>query len=296
MPQIQANGLNLCYARFAAQGAAKGPPLILIRGLGTQMIQWPAAFIDYFTAAGLEVIIFDNRDVGESQKFDAAGVPDVMALMAAAQSGAQFPVPYHIADMADDVVGLMDALDIETANIFGMSLGGMVAQHLAFTHGARMAHVICVMSTSGDASLPMPAASDLAPPDDADDRAALVDYLTQNLGLHMSPAYPTPEADRRALAEKIAARGYHPQGIVRQMAAALADGARTERLAGIDVPFMVIHGDCDTLIDIQCGAHIAACVPHALWRPVAGMGHDIGPGLQDEIGPDMLRFLEIVKT
>lgn len=297
MPQIQANGLSLCYRRFAPNDAPEGQerpaPLILIRGLGTQLIQWPKAFIDYFTRSGLEVIIFDNRDVGESQKLDAAGVPDIMALLSAAGAGASFPVPYTIADMADDVIGLMDGLGIEKANIFGMSLGGMVAQHLAFSHGARMSHVICVMSSSGNRDLPRPAASDLAPPDNVDDQPALIAYLTDMLGEHMSPAFPTPEADRRAMAERIAARGYHPQGIVRQMAAAISDGSRVTRLKQVNVPFMVVHGHDDTLIDIACGADIAAHVPGAVWRPVDGMGHDIGPGLEHEIGPDVLAFLGV---
>ena len=295
MPLIQANGLSLCYQRFAPETALKADmakePLILIRGLGTQLIQWPQAFIDYFVAAGLEVIIFDNRDVGESQKLDVAGVPDIMALLSAADAGASFPVPYGIDDMAADVIGLMDALGIEKANIFGMSLGGMVAQHLAFSHAGRMAHVVCVMSSSGNRELPRPAVSELSPPDDVDDIAALTDYLTDMLGEHMSPAFPTPQATRRAMAEQIAARHYHPPGIVRQMAAAIADGSRVARLATIAVPFMVIHGSDDTLFDIACGADIAAHVPDALWRPVEGMGHDIGPGLEHEIGPDILAFL-----
>ena len=291
MPQIQANGLSLCYERFAPRGAVMGEPFIFIRGLGTQLIQWPPSFIDFFTQAGFEVIVFDNRDVGESQKLDVVGVPDIMALLSAAEAGVSFPVPYSIGDMAADVIGLMDALAIEKANIFGMSLGGMVAQHLAFGHGARMSHVICVMSSSGNPELPRPAASELAPPDDVDDTQALIAYLTDMLGEHASPAFPTPEADRAAMARRIAARNYHPQGIIRQMAAAIADGSRVDRLKDIAVPFMVIHGTDDTLIDIACGEDIAAHVANAVWRPVAGMGHDIGPGLEREIGPDILVFL-----
>lgn len=291
MSQIQANGLSLCYERFRSDGPPQGLPLIFIRGLGTQMIQWPQPFLEYFTAAGRDVIIFDNRDVGESQKLDAAGVPDIMALLSAAEAGASFPVPYEIADMAADVIGLMDALEIAQADIFGMSLGGMVAQHLAFSHGTRIGHVICVMSSSGNENLPRPAASELAPPDDIDDKPALVDYLTDMLGEHASPAFPTPITERRALAEKIAARHYHPPGIIRQMAAAIADGSRVARLQTVHVPFMVIHGLDDSLIDPICGQDIAAQVPGAFWRPVEGMGHDIGPGLENEIGADILAFL-----
>ena len=127
MAFANANGLNLCYEVFEAAEKRDPAPLILIRGLGTQMVQWPPAFIEYFTAAGLDVIVFDNRDVGESDKLDAAGVPDLMALLAGAEAGASFPVPYQLADMAQDVIGLMDALAIDKAHIWGMSLGGMVA-------------------------------------------------------------------------------------------------------------------------------------------------------------------------
>ena len=290
MAFVNANGVSLCYEIFAAADKRMAEPLILIRGLGTQMIQWPPAFIDYFTAAGLDVIVFDNRDVGESGKLDAAGVPDIMALLAGAEAGASFPVPYQLADMAQDVIGLMDALAIDKAHIWGMSLGGMVAQHLAFSHAARIGKIICVMSTSSDASLPTPAASDLTPPDN-DDEGELIDYMTETLAEHASPAFPTQLETRRALATKIIQRCWHPQGVIRQMAAALADGSRTARLKDISVPFLVIHGDADTLIDISCGRHIADTVPNALWRPVAGMGHDIGPGLENEIGPDVLAFL-----
>lgn len=292
MPQILVNDISLYYEHRKPERASGAAPLILIRGLGTQLIQWPEAFLDYFLDLGLELIFFDNRDVGLSQKLDAAGVPDIGALMAGASSGAMFPVPYTIADMAQDVIGLMDALAIDKANIFGMSLGGMVAQHLAFSHGARMSHVICVMSSSGNPDLPPPDAGALAP-SGAEDEATLIDELTASLGQFMSPGFPTPEADRRALAQKIVARSYHPQGVIRQMAAALADGSRVDRLATIKVPFMVIHGDSDALLQPVCGQDIADHVPHATWLLVAGMGHDIGPGIENVIGPEIAKFLSL---
>ena len=288
---INANGLGFCVARFQPAVKKSDLPLILIRGLGTQLIQWPPAFIEFFTQAGLEVIVFDNRDVGESQKLDAAGVPDIMALLSAGEAGASFPVPYQIGDMADDVIGIMDALGVRKAHIFGMSLGGMVAQHLAFSYGPRLGGVVCVMSSSGNPDLPRPAVSELAPPDDADDTEALEAYLVDMLGEHMSPAFPTPAETRKELAARLARRHYHPPGVVRQMAAAIADGSRVERLKTISVPFMVIHGTDDTLIDVQCGEDIAAHAPDALWRPVEGMGHDLGVGIEREIGPDILAFL-----
>lgn len=292
MPHIMANQINLYYERHAPDEACGAPPLILIRGLGTQLIQWPTAFIDYFLNFGLEVITFDNRDVGLSQKIDAAGVPDIGALSAAAGSGVSFPVPYGLADMAEDVIGLMDELGIEKANIFGMSLGGMVAQHLAFSHAARMAHVVCVMSSSGNPNLPPPDAGSLAP-SDAEDEAELIEHVTQGLAQYMSPKYPTPEADRRAMATQIVQRCYYPQGVIRQMAAVITDGSRVDRLKTINVPFLVVHGDSDALLQPVCGEDIVAHVPDAGWHLIDGMGHDIGPGLEQVIGPHVANFMQL---
>ena len=123
------------------------------------MIQWHAGLIESFTAQGMDVVIFDNRDVGRSTKLDAAGIPDFSALGAAAAAGTMFPVPYTLDDMARDVVGLMDGLDIAEANFLGISMGGMVAQHLGFSYPARFAHIVCVMSSSGGPDVPQPAAA-----------------------------------------------------------------------------------------------------------------------------------------
>lgn len=292
MPHLMANQISLYYEHHVPDNPCDAAPLILIRGLGTQLIQWPPAFVDYFLKLGLEVITFDNRDVGLSQKIDAAGVPDIEALSMAAGSGVSFPVPYGLADMAEDVIGLMDELGIEKANIFGMSLGGMVAQHLAFSHAPRMAHVVCVMSSSGNPDLPPPDAGSLVP-SDAEDEAELIDDMTQSLAQYMSPKYPTDEASRRAMATKIVQRCYYPQGVIRQMAAVITDGSRVERLKTINVPFLVIHGDSDDLLQPVCGEDIVAHVPDAAWHLIEGMGHDIGPGLEKVIGPHVAKFLQL---
>ncbi|HCL49046.1 MAG TPA: alpha/beta hydrolase, partial [Rhodobiaceae bacterium] len=145
-------------------------------------------------------------------------------------------MPYGIADMADDVIGLMDALGIEKAHIWGMSLGGMVAQHLAFSYAARFEHIICVMSSSGGPDVPQPDSGNLEMPD-INDRAALLDYLVASLKQYMGPAFPVSDADCMQMAERIAERGYYPPGIVRQYAAIMADGSRVERLKNIASPF-----------------------------------------------------------
>ncbi len=288
MAHIQANGMQLAYEIFPGRAPQRSVPLILVRGLGSQMVQWPQAFIDSFRHAGMDVVIFDNRDIGQSEKLDAAGVPDLSALAAGLRAGSSFPVPYGLDDMADDVVGLMDGLGIEKANLFGMSLGGMVAQHLAFSHRTRFEHIVCVMSASGNRDMPIPRATDVAPPD-VEDIEAVTAHLVGNYKENMSPAYPTPEAEMRRVAALCAPR-YYPAGIVRQIAATMSDGSRVERLKQVDMPFLVVHGLEDALIPHICGEEIAALVPNAEYLPVPGMGHDIGRGIEAVLQPEICRF------
>ena len=292
MPQIIANEISLAYECFAAQKATGKRPLILIRGLGSQRVEWPRAFIDYF-AASREVIIFDNRDVGQSQRFDAAGVPDLKGLGAVLKAGQAFPVAYGVADMARDVVGLMDALEIDKADIFGMSLGGIIVQHLAFDHAARFGGAVCVMSLSGNRDLPAPEVDELVAPD-GDDETALIAFLAESYGEDEGSAFPCTPSQRRARAEAAVANGYSPQGILRQLAAVAVDGDRRERLKTITMPFLIIHGTDDKLVLPVCSEDIAANVSHAEHMSVDGMGHDIGTGLEHAIGPRVVAFLDAV--
>ncbi len=292
MDFVEANDVMLAYEVFEARAPRRAPPLILMRGLSTQMIQWHPSLIDSFTAQGMDVVIFDNRDVGRSTKLDAAGIPDFSALAAAASVGTMFPVPYTLDDMACDVVGLMDGLDIPKANFFGISMGGMVAQHLAFSYAARFEHIICVMSSSGGPDAPQPDSSNLEMPD-INDRVAVFDYLVASLKQYMGPAFPVSDADCLQMAERIAERGYYPPGIARQYAAIMADGSRVERLKNIASPFFVIHGDHDTLLPAACGEDIVKNVKHAQWLLVEGMGHDMGPGIEAVITPAVCAFMEL---
>ena len=290
MDFVEANDVMLAYEVFEARAPRRAPPLILMRGLSTQMIQWHLSLIDSFTAQGMDVVIFDNRDVGRSTKLDAAGIPDFSALAAGASVGTMFPVPYTLDDMARDVVGLMDGLDITKANFFGISMGGMVAQHLAFSYAARFEHIICVMSSSGGPDVPQPDSSNLEMPD-INDRVALLDYLVASLKQYMGPAFPVSDADCLQMAERIYDRGYYPPGIARQYAAIMADGSRVERLKNIASPFFVIHGDHDTLLPAACGEDIVKNVEHAQWLLVEGMGHDMGPGIEAVITPAICTFM-----
>ena len=290
MDFVEANDVMLACEVFEARAPRRAPPLILMRGLSTQMIQWHLSLIDSFNAQGMDVVIFDNRDVGRSAKLDAAGIPDFSALAAAASVGTMFPVPYTLDDMARDVVGLMDGLNIPKANFFGISMGGMVAQHLAFSYAARFEHIICVMSSSGGPDVPQPDSSNLEMPD-INDRVALLDYLVASLKQYVGPAFPVSDADCLQMAERIAERGYYPPGIARQYAAIMADGSRVERLKNIASPFLVIHGDHDTLLPAPCGEDIVRNVEHAQWLLVEGMGHDMGPCIEVVITPAVCKFI-----
>ena len=292
MPHITANNINIAYDLFATLSASKKRPLILIRGLGSQRVEWPQVFIDYF-ARTRDVVIFDNRDVGQSARFDVAGVPDLQALGKSLKAGESFAVPYGMADMAADVIGLMDALDIEKADILGMSLGGIIVQHLACDYAGRLGGAVCVMSLSGNRALPAPAISHLMAPD-VDDEAALIDYLVQSYAEDEGSAFPCTPAQRRARAQAAVANGYSPQGMLRQLAASAVDGDRRPRLQKIAMPFLVIHGRDDKLIDPVCGEDIAANVRHAQLMLVDGMGHDIAPNIENVLGPRVVDFLDAI--
>lgn len=290
MQEIRTNDIFLACERFRARDDTGKRPLVLIRGLGSQRVQWSPSFIDYF-AATRDVVIFDNRDVGRSQRFDAAGVPDLSALAQSLKAGETVAVAYDVSDMARDVVGLMDALGIAKADVLGMSMGGIIVQHLAFDHATRIGSAVCVMSLAGNRALPAPKASELSAPA-LDDAAAFVDYLIAGGAEDEGRLFPNPPEERRRRAEAAVENGYSPYGITRQIAATVVDGDRRVRLQSIEIPFMVIHGTDDKLILPECGADVAAQVPHAVYLPVEGMGHDIALGMEAVLGPPILAFLD----
>jgi len=256
---------------YETHGDPSEPAIVLIRGLGTQLIEWPPALIDALTAAGLYVVAFDNRDAGLSSEFSA---------------------PYSLADMAGDVVGLLDHLDIARAHVFGISMGGMIAQHVAFAHPERMASLISVMSSSGSPDLPRPAPevwSRLTTT--AVGRDAVIDRVAEDKAVFGSPGYPEPLEARLRMATRAYDRSYRPAGVARQMQAVVADGSRVERLRSVRVPTLVMHGADDPLVPRQAGEDTAANVPGAKLVIVSGMGHNIPNALAPEIARYVIDFI-----
>jgi len=270
MAQVEANGIQL---EVETRGPEDAPAFVLIRGLSTQLIQWPEPFLERFVEAGFRVVLLDNRDCGLSSKMDAADAPSLSEV-----ASGEAPPPYTIADMAQDVVGVLDALGIDRADAAGMSLGGMIAQHLAFDHADRFRSVTSVMSSSGARGLPsgtpeaMRALSE--PPPDPNDREGVIAHNMRSQKVIASPDFPPSEAELRAYFERAYDRCYCPAGTARQMMAVISDTTRAERLSEIELPFQVLHGSADPLIPLACGEDTAerAGAPLVV---IEGMGHDV---------------------
>ncbi len=288
MGQVTANGIRIEAERV---GNPNSPALLIVRGLGTQMIQWPETFVDAL-ARERNVILFDNRDVGKSQKFDDAGVPDLATLM----SGGDADVPYRLKDMAADAVGVLDAFGVERAHVFGMSMGGMIVQHMAAHFPERVRSLISMMSTSGDPSLPPPTRAAMAvlmeAPERPDDRECVVEHGLTGRRVVGSPVYPdTDEVVRDELGRAFDSC-MHPQGVALQMAAIAASGPRVELLKGITAPTLVIHGADDPLVRLEGGRDTARLIPGAALEVIDGMGHDLPGGLVPRLVDLILRHTD----
>jgi len=274
MPRARANGMQIEYETFGDSG---DPPLLLVMGLGGQMILWPDEFCQALAARRHHVVRFDNRDVGLSTKLDSAGLPDVMGALSAAAQARPIDAPYRLRDMADDAAGLLDALDLGPAHVVGASMGGMIAQTLAIEHPARVRTLTSIMSTTGDASLPQarPEAMAALLTPAPTERAAAIEHgvrLWRTIG---SPGFPFDESWVRARAALAFDRGQSPAGVARQLVAILASGSRRASLAAVRAPTLVIHGAADPLIPVEAGRATAAAVPGAELLEIDGMGHDL---------------------
>jgi pimeloyl-ACP methyl ester carboxylesterase len=287
MPTFTGNGIEIC---FEQAGARTDPPVILIHGIGCQLVQWPAAFVDGLVARELRVVRPDNRDVGLSRKLGAAGPADVAATMAAMAAGGAVEAPYGLGDMADDVVALLDHLGLADAHVVGVSMGGMIAQHLAISHGDRVRSLTSIMSSTGNPALPPAspeAATVLVTPPPALDRDSLIAHARATWDVIGGPHHRSSEVGIGRLAPEWVDRMQYPEGFTRQLAAVVADGARNERLASVTTPTLVIHGAVDPLVPLAAGEDTAAAVPGARLEVLETMGHD----LPDPLIPELVTLI-----
>ena len=282
MPNVTANGIQIEYDTF---GDSSFPVLLLIAGNGAQMIVWDAEFCELLAKKGLFVIRFDNRDAGLSTKFDEAGIPDMMAAIKAAMEGKTVESAYTLDDMADDSVGLLNALGIKKAHICGASMGGMIAQVISYRHPKYAMSLTSIMSTTGNPDLPygkMDAIAAVVAPA-PEERKAYVEHFVNVWRRIWSPGFPFEEERVRTFMEKSYDRSYCPQGMARQNTAVIASGDRRPLLSSIKVPTLVIHGADDPLIPVEGGKDTARAIPGASLLIINGMGHDMPKKVWSEI-------------
>lgn len=276
MPKIIANNIEIEYDTF---GDPSSNPLLLIRGVGSQMISWEEEFCELLVNQGFFVIRFDNRDVGLSTKFEEAGVPDIMKLVIAAQRGEEIEAPYTLEDMADDAIGLLDALKIDKAHICGASMGAMIVQVIAVRYPSRVLSLTFIMGSTGNPDLPQPKQEVMkvilkpAPTE----REAYIEESVKRWRALYGTGFPFDEERRRKMATRAYDRSFYPQGFARQLAAVLASGNRKPTLASIKVPTLVIHGGDDLLVPVEGGIDTAEAIYGAELLIINGMGHSLPP-------------------
>jgi len=273
---ITANGITLSYETY---GSSADEPLLMIMGLGTQLPDWDRRFCDDLVRQGFFVIRFDNRDCGLSQRFD--GVPD----MAAIRRGDRTSLTYTLDDMAEDAVGLLDALEIDRAHIVGASLGGMIAQIVAIRRPDRVRSLCSLMSSTGDPAVGRadPVVMELIRRPVPDTRQDVIDAAVERSRTLAGTGFAFDEAAARLRAASAYDRAHYPAGRLRHQAAAVAAGDRTAALSHLSVPTVVVHGSDDRLVDISGGKATADAIRGASLEVIDGMGHGIPVGAWPQI-------------
>lgn len=281
MPVVRtAKGIELAY-----EERGRGEPMVLVAGIGMQLVAWPEGFLARLASRGFRVIVFDHRDVGLSTKLETAAVPRIGALLARSIAGLDVPAPYTLYDMADDVAGLLDALGLSRAHLVGVSMGGMVAQATAIAHGHRLASLVSMMSHPGRRllSVGLPRATlkllGRAPRTRAEAVARQLDFF-RTVG---STRFARNEVDLAERSARAYDRSVYPAGFARHFAAILATGDMTPRLRRVSVPTLVLHGSVDPVIRAVAGKETAGAIAGAELHVIEGWGHDLAEGVWPQL-------------
>ncbi len=292
--KVKANGIAV---EVEDTGGEARPVVVLIMGLGMQLVAWPPAFVDALVAAGFRVIRFDNRDIGLSQHFDELGVPNLVWESLKHRLGFAVKAPYTLQDMAADTLGVMDALGVSRAHIVGVSMGGMVAQRVALAAPQRVLSLTSIMSSSGARFLPGPKPHVLralfSRPQGSGEQA-IVDHYVKLFRAIGSPGFPLEDSAMRERILVGTRRSFHPAGTMRQMAAIAADDKRADELSRIKLPTLVLHGRDDALVPLACGHDTARRISGAGFRVIDGMGHDLPPGVVERLLQPLVPHLQAV--
>ena len=281
MPFTERSGVSICYETY---GDPEDVPLMLVAGLGMQLVRWDRELLDSLIDRGFFVIAHDNRDIGLSQSFGHVEVDVVATVMAALGGETDIDAPYRLTHMAADAIAVLDDLAIGRAHVVGTSMGGMIAQTMAIEHPTRLASMTSIMSTTGDPDVgtPKPEVLSALMPTPAEGREAAIEAVVETFRLIGSPEH-FDEDLTRAGAARAYVRAHDPSGQSRQLLAVLASGSRTDALASVTTPTLVVHGEADPLVDISGGRRTAESIPGAEFLPIEGMGHDIPRAFQPQV-------------
>jgi pimeloyl-ACP methyl ester carboxylesterase len=276
--KVKANGITIAYEDF---GREDHEAVLLIMGNGTQLTAWPIELLEELVRRGYRVVIYDNRDVGLSTKFEKAVIPDTRAVIEAKIAGKPSPLPYSLDDMAKDAVGLLEALGIKKAHVVGVSMGGMIAQLVAADHPEYTLSLTLIMSTSGNPEVPFPAKpealSKMPKPAPEGDEEAIIANAVKAIQILAGPVYPPDEKRVRALLARSMKRSADRAGMARHNALSALGlyEDRRAKLKSIKVPTVVVHGTEDPLMSVEGGRDTAANIQGAELRLIQGMGHDL---------------------
>ena len=290
MARVKANGIEIEYETFGRKG---DPALLLIMGLGAQLTLWPEPLCDGLASHGFHIVRYDNRDVGLSTDFDKWGVPNIMEAFMKLMKGERVAAPYLLDDLANDALGLLDALGIDRAHMVGASMGGMIAQIIAAKFPQRTRSLVSIMSTSGRPGLPTgkpEAVAMLSAQPEGPAREQLVAHGIKLRTVIGSPGFPVDPAELRALVERNIDRRYYPAGAARQYLAVMASGDRVDLLKTVKVPTLVLHGDDDPLLPVDGGKDVASLVPGAKIETFPGWGHDVPPQMVPKLIESISKF------
>jgi proline iminopeptidase len=287
MPAVQANGLTFEYESL---GNPADPPLLLIMGLGMQLVAWPDGFCEKLAARGFHVIRFDNRDIGLSTALDHLGVPNIAWEYVKYQMHLPLRAPYLIDDMATDTAALIDALGLAPVHVVGASMGGMIAQNLAARFPQKVRTLTSIMSSTGNRRLPKPTLAAMgaimmppAKPGDIEGGTRRMVKVFRRIGGRVQDA----DADLWALCERHVRRSGRAAGMARQLLAVAASGNRTALIQGITAPTLVLHGSDDPLLPLRHGEETARVIPGAKLTVIDGMGHDLPIALHERLAGEI---------
>ncbi len=297
MPEITANGIKIAYE---THGSSDAPVALLIMGLGGQLTMWPDKLVEDLVSGGYRVIIFDNRDIGLSHHHSGEKTPNILRQIILRRIGIRSKTPYDLRDMAKDTIGLMDALKLDRAHLVGISMGGMIGQHVAAMASDRVSSLTAIMTTTGNPKLPRPSGAVMKAMirrgPQPTTREAIIDQSVATFGVIGTPGEDQNTNGMRDRITRSYDRNFNPAGVLRQMSAIVASGDFRKYTRSVQAPTLVIHGDADPLVPIEGGRDIAKLVRGARMETMEGMGHDVPPRFLPKITQLMLDHFASTKV